>query len=159
MTTRVYTDDELNELRSMHKSVTNPKARWSRKPKINPVYSQRGFHLFGLQDETARFHVYQRQNLSDRNDFSCGIAYLVQGVPPLTLARYNGPSHRHGDIFYRPHVHRASERAMASGRRPDSEADETDGFTTVEDALALLIRDFNVSGIEVSHDDQLALFP
>ncbi|MCY3805954.1 MAG: hypothetical protein OXG91_05600 [bacterium] len=32
MTSRLYSDDELDELRSMRKRVTNPSARWVTKP-------------------------------------------------------------------------------------------------------------------------------
>ncbi|MCY3924883.1 MAG: hypothetical protein OXG52_05150 [bacterium] len=32
MTSRLYSDDELDELRSMRKRVTNPGARWVTKP-------------------------------------------------------------------------------------------------------------------------------
>lgn len=100
----------------------------------------------------ARFEVYQRQNLADENDFSCGIAYLPHGRPPLTLARYNGPSHPHGEITYLPHIHRASEQAMAAGRRPESEAEETDRFSTLEGALACLVEDFSLTGLDAQPD-------
>ena len=73
-----------------------------------------------------RFSIYLRQNLNDESDFSCGISYLPHGSQSLTLARYNGPSHEHGEIVYRTHIHRATERAIAMGKKPESEADKTD---------------------------------
>ena len=152
MQTRIYTEDELMKLRSMPKRVTNPKARWLDKPKPRPAHRQRGYHASGQQDDDARFEIYQRQNIPDENDFSCGIAYLPPGSPPLTLARYNGPSHIHGEIAYRSHIHRASEKAMAAGRKPEWEAEETERFSTVEGALACLIDDFKLSGLDARHD-------
>ena len=152
MQTRIYTEKELTRLRSMPKRVTNPGARWLEKPKARPAHRQRGYHVSGPQEEEARFEVYQRQNLTDEYDFSCGIAYLPHGRPPLTLARYNGPSHPHGEITYLPHIHRASEQAMAAGRRPESEAEETDRFSTLEGALACLIEDFSLSGLDAQPD-------
>ena len=154
MSARLYTAEELAALRSMPKQVTNPGARWSEKPRSRPAHRQRMFQASGQQDEEARFSVYQRQNLVDESDFSCGISYLPPGGPPLTLARYNGPSHVHGDIAYRPHIHRASEKAVSAGRKSESEAADTDRFETLEGALYCLIRDFNVGGIKARPDRQ-----
>ena len=154
MNIRPYTKAEIDALRLMPKRVTNPGARWSNKPKTRPAHRQRGFKVVG--DKDARFSVYVRQNLTDENDFSCGIAYLPPNGPPLTLARYNGPSHVHDDIAWRSHIHRVTEEAIATGRKPEREAEETDRYETLESALACLIADFNLSGIAAEHD-QLGL--
>lgn len=153
MSSRPYTDEELGALRSAPKQVVNPGARWSEKPRVRPSHRQRGFQASGRQDEDVRFSIYQRQNLVDECDFSCGIIHLPPGGLPLVLARYNGPSHVHGDIVYRAHIHRASERAIAAGSKPESEAEETDRFKTLEGALACLIEDFNVSGLTARPDE------
>ena len=152
MVTKLYTEAELDALRSMPKKITNPRARWLEKPKARPTHRQRSFQVSGGDDEDARFLVYQRQNLEDEQDFSCGIAYLPRGAPLLTLARYNGPSHEHGDIVYRPHIHCASEAAIAAGRKAEADATETGRFETVDGALACLTEDFNVSGVDAKHD-------
>ena len=152
MTPRVHTDEELDLLRDMRKQVTNPGARWSEKPAGAPVHRQRSFMARGEDDRESRFEVYQRQNIRDVADFSCGIAHVVLDGSRLTLARYNGPGHEHGDILYRPHIHRATARAMAAGRKPEHEAEETDRFETLEGALACLIDDFNVVGFLPSRD-------
>ena len=70
----------------------------------------------------------------------------------MTLARYNGPSHWHGTIPYRPHVHRASQKAISEGLKPESEATETDRFRTLEGAMSCLIDDFNLYGIKAEAD-------
>ena len=137
----------------MPKRVTTRRARWLEKPKAHPAHQQRSYQAVGQQDEETRFEVYQRQNLGDEQDFSCGIVYLPPGSSPLTLARYNGPSHVHGDIDYRPHIHRASERAMAAGRKPETDAEETKRFTTLEGALACLIDDFRLNGLDAQPDE------
>ena len=49
MTSKLYSDEELGELRAMPKRVTNPAARWVDKP----GHRQRNFKLFGLPDEAA----------------------------------------------------------------------------------------------------------
>lgn len=152
MRTKFYRNDELANFRSMEKRVTNPGARWLEKPKGRPAHRQRSFHVVG-RDDDARFSIYQRQNLTDEQDFSCEIAYLPPGGPLLTLARYNGPSHVHGTIAYRSHIHQTSENALLTGKKPESEAEETNRFTTLEGALACLIQDFNLSGLTPGLDD------
>ena len=153
MVARLYTEAELDSLRSMPKRITNPRARWLEKPKGRPAHRQRSFQVSGEHEEEVRFLVFQRQNLEDEQDFSCGIAYLPRGGQRLTLARYNGPSHEHGDIVYRPHIHRASETAIAAGRKAEAGARETSRFETVDGALTCLTEDFNLSGVDVQHDE------
>lgn len=157
MNNKLYTDGELTELQSLPKRIINPGAHWLEKPKGRPAHRQRNFQATGQQDGEARFSVYQRQNLNDSSDFSCGISYLPPGAPSLTLARYNGPSHEHGDIAYQPHIHRASERAIAAGKKPESQAEATSRFQTLEGALACLMQDFNVTGLNAQNDDQLRM--
>lgn len=157
MNTKLYTEEELGTLRSMPKRITNPGARWLEKPKGRPAHRQRNFQASGGRDDEPRFSVYQRQSLNDNSDFSCGISYLPPGGPSLTLARYNGPSHPHREISYRPHIHRASERAIAAGEKPESKAEETDRFESLEGALACLIADFNLTGLDIPKDHQMRM--
>ena len=112
MTNKLYGDEDLAELRSMPKRGRTPGAQWSTKP----GHKQRNFQASG-QDEARSFSIYQRQNLIDEQDFSSGITYIPQGGSRLTLARYNGPSHRHGIIAYSPHIHSATSRAIAAGKK------------------------------------------
>ena len=142
MVTKLYTEAELDALRSTPKRITNPGARWLEKPKARPAHRQRSFQAAGEDQAEERFLVYQRQNLDDASDFSCGIAFLPRGAPPLTLARYNGPSHEHGD----------SEKAIAADKKAESDAAESDRFESLEGALACLMEDFNVSGMRAQPD-------
>ena len=161
MTIKLYTDEELKELRDTRKRVTNPGARWLDKPTHKPGHRQRSFKASSEGDETPvvgdgeqvhRFDIYQRQNIQDNQDFSCGIAFLPPGGSRLTLARYNGPSHQHEDIDYRTHIHHATSKAIAAGKRPEREAEETDRYETLEGALHCLIQDFHLTGITAVPD-------
>ena len=152
MTIKLYTGEELEELCVTYKQVTNPKARWREKPTHKPGHLQRSYKAKGKQDETLRFEIYQRQSILDEQDFSCGIAFLPLGGSRLTLARYNGPSHPHEEIFYQPHIHRATAEAIAAGKKPEREAIETDRYTTLEGALYCLIQDFHLTGIVAKPD-------
>ena len=154
MTTRLYTDEELWKLRMLAKRVTNPGARWSEKPAESPTHKQRTFKAkaSSKEDVEARFLIYERQNLLDVADYSCGIVYLSTGGSRLVLARYNGPSHEHGNINHSPHIHRATETAIRRGRKPESAAEATNRYETLEGALACMIDDFHLSGISATPD-------
>lgn len=147
MTELLFSDEELGALRSLPKRVTNPQARWSEKP----GHRQRN-HEAVSGDAALRFRIYLRQNLKDEKDFSCGLALVQRGGEFLSLARYNGGSHRHGEVAYRPHVHRATEKALADGKRIDSHAEEADEYHTLEGALACLIKDCAVRGLSAEPD-------
>ncbi len=159
MTARLYSEEELNALRLAPKRVTNPGSRWSEKPSGAPVHRQRSFKATGEGAAGTRFDLYQRQNLLDEADFSSGIALVSVDGARLTLARYNGPSHEHGDICYRPHIHRANAESIATGSKPERHAEETDRFVTLEGAFACLIEDFNIAGVSATHDSQRTLLP
>lgn len=150
MATRLYSDEELAALRALPKMVQNPGARWVPKP----GHRQRNFQLSAGDDDESNFSIYQRQSVSDDSDFSCGIAFLPPGTARLTLARYNGPSHIHGEIEFHTHIHRATALAIAAGKKPESEAEETDRFSTLDGALRCLLDDFHVDGIEPPAPDQ-----
>ena len=107
MTDLLLSNDDLDDLRSGAKRVTNPGARWGDKP---GRHKQRN-HIAESEDG-ARFRVYLRQNLGDERDFSCGLALLHKGGKPLSLIRYNGSNHPHGEIRYRCHIHRATAEAL-----------------------------------------------
>ena len=154
MVVHLYTDEELDLLRAVRKRVTNPGARWTEKPVTAPAHRQRSFKVVREDSrQENRFEIYQRQNLVDDSDFSCGIAQVSLDGSRLTLARYNGPGHEHGDIIYRPHIHRATEEAIASGKKPEREAEQTGRFATLEGALACLMDDYNVTGLSASPDE------
>ena len=91
----LLTDGELEQFRSRPKKVTNPGARWS----LKPGHRQRNYNVVSLGDESVRFHLYLRQSMADETDFSCGLALIQPGGRSLSLVRYNGSSHRHGDIL------------------------------------------------------------
>ena len=117
------------------------------------LHRQRNFQVVALATQAdMRFAIYQRQNLADEADFSCGIRYCPLGAAPIVLARYNGGSHIHGDIAYRPHIHSATAAALSAGRMPESEASETNRYTTLEGALACLLEDYRVTGVGARPD-------
>ena len=140
----VHAEEQLAALQAMPKRVINPRAKWTEKPTVAPAYRQRSFKARAESDEKIRFEIYQREHLEDATDFSSGIAAILRDGSRLILARYNGSSHEHGDIAYEPHIHRATEKAMTEGRKPEFYAEPTDRYRTVHGALACLLDDFEV---------------
>ena len=49
---------------------------------------------------------------------------------------------------------RATARAIAAGKKAESEAEETDRFTTLDGAFRCLLDDFRVEGIAAPEPDQ-----
>ena len=67
----------------------------------------------------------------------------------LTLIRYNGASHCHGNIAYRPHIHYATEKAIVAGIRADRHAKETDRYWNLDGAIGCMIEDCNIQDVPV----------
>lgn len=158
MTTTHYTDEALETPQRLPKKVTNPKAQWIEKPGGEFAHRQRTFKAESVVPgkQPKRFHVYLRQSVADASDFSCGIVYQSRDGNRLVLARYNGSSHEHGiDIRYEPHIHRTTAAAIAANKKPDSTAEATDRYSTLEDALECLIHDYCITGIDDRDDEEI----
>lgn len=148
------TTDKLQDLSQKPKEVTNPKAR----RRIEEKYERVDYEVTAQQVE-LRFWIYMRQNITYHDDFSCGIRWAMPSGETLTLARYNGPNHCHGEIKYQCHIHRATEDAIRQGRKPECYAEPTKRFRTLDGALHCLLKDFKVSGLESQPDQpELELF-
>ena len=77
---------------------------------------------------------------------------------PLTLLRYNGGGHIHGDIQFACHIHSATEKAILAGRKPESHAEATALYRTLEGALACLLEDARIRGLSNVKKDEPDLF-
>jgi len=141
------TDADLNQLREVHKKVTNPTVKWKEKP----GHRQKNHKV---ESDAYIFRLYLRQNTFDSEDFSCGLSVIKPDGTPLTLARYNGPSHKHGDITYQCHIHKATQAAIEQGKKPEHHAEATNRYDTLDGALYHLREDYNISGISGVNPDQ-----
>lgn len=145
------TDVELDELRVMPKSVTNTQSRW----KDKPGHRQRNYVVDGGR---YQFELYQRQNINDTRDFSCGLAVIKPDGTRLTLCRYNGGSHVHREIRFRCHIHKATAAAMREGSKAEDHADETDRYRSLDGALFCLVSDCAILGLRDLHPDETDMF-
>ena len=116
-----FSHARLAALRQMEKTVENPRAHWPDRPGKRAGHRQRTFRATGA--DGSRFTIFQRRSPTRTDDFSCGLRFHPPGARPLILARYNGGSHIHGEIEYAPHIHRASKKAIETGKKPESRAE------------------------------------
>ena len=148
-------DQDLKKFREMPKVVENPKVRWIEKH----GHRQRNFRaveIFGKEQEVL-FQIYQRQNIKlPATNFSCGILLVLPGNN-LMLARYNSghPGHLHDRSNC--HIHWTCERVLQSGGRPERYAETTDRYTTLDEAMRCLEKDFKVNGLPTVEVTQLNL--
>lgn len=145
------TDKDIDSLIAIPKMVSNPNARWL----DNRGSKQKNFEL---TSKHYLFTLYLRQNTFDEEHFSCGLAVIKPDGQRLTLLRYNGSNHPHGDILYECHIHKATEKAMQAGKKPDNHATKADRYHSLNGALYCLCNDANISGLPNLEADQPDLF-
>lgn len=142
---------DLEELKQCSKRVLNPNARWIEKP----GHKQRNLKVSSSE---YSFEIYQRQNSNDATDFSCGLRIIKPNGDSLTLCRYNGSSHVHGDIEYKCHIHTTTVQNITDGRKPERDAKQTDRYETLSGATNCLMLDCSVSGFNDHRPDEPTLF-
>lgn len=142
------TDAEIDQLLKMPKTVKNPGAR-SKKQKGS---DQINYEV--VSDSGEQFRLIKRQNLRVEDDFSCGLLYVKENGETVMLARYNGSSHVHRnplgdapDSHMQCHIHRATERYIAAGRKAEHFAEPTDRYSDVEGAFSAILSDCKISGL------------
>jgi len=155
----IITDELINNLLKIDKTVENPRARTKR-----GSGNERKTYL--LSDaEGNRFNLYLRQNYKPgmEDAFSCGLSFILPSGVAFTLVRYNGPSHNHPNklenekLGYICHIHKSSKKYLDETGKADGYAEATKRYHTLEGALYCLIKDCNISGL-LANPDQPSLF-
>jgi len=145
------TDENIAKLIAMPKEVINPNAKWSEFRGSKQVN-------YDLKAKEYAFLLYLRQNTYDIEHFSCGLVCVAPNGQKIPLLRYNGSNHPHGEILYACHIHKATERAIHEGKKPDSYATQTDKYHSLDGALFWLCKDANISGLSNLKADHPDLF-
>lgn len=155
MPDNVLTDEQIAQLLTTRKAVTNPGARW----KEQRGSKQKNYIL--ESDDGQQFALYLRQNIRLNDSFSCGLSYTHPQGGTITLTRYNGGDHEHenplegvGKMLPGCHIHTATERYMQAGKKSEHYAEHTDKYTDLDGALRSLMADCNIHGIK--HSSELA---
>ena len=149
------TDAEIEQLLTTQKTILNPGAR----RKTQNGSEQVNYDV--IDCDGIKFRLYVRQNTRVSNGFSCGLSFVTLTGETITLTRYNGSDHRHGNpleggdlLPMACHIHRATERYMAAGRKADLYAETTDRYTDLYGALKALLSDCKIQGLEKDYDTQ-----
>lgn len=106
-------------------------------------------------DGANQYALFVRQNLRLLSAFSCGLIWAPKSPESLTLTRYNGCEHFHGnpiegDSFGNQfHIHKATERYILLGRKAEHYAEITTRYSDLNGALLCLLTDCNIE----HHDD------
>ncbi|CAI9896057.1 TPA: hypothetical protein RQ837_001972 [Pseudomonas aeruginosa] len=148
----ILTDEQIQYLLTIPKRTKTPNARW----RVQKKSRQRNYDLES-EDGSLQFSLYLRQNMRIVESFSCGLLYLHAGGEKVTLARYNGSDHPHNNPLdgtradNHCHIHRATERYMAIGRKSEHYAESTDRYTDLSGALRAIVDDCMISGIRLAN--------
>lgn len=138
----VVTDQLIAELLSTEKTLINPKAKKNKSRGSERI-------SYEIIDKVGNhFMLYSRQNLKKgmKDDFSCGLIYILPSGETLTLKRYNGPSHNHYNklerekLGYVTHIHTATKRYLDKTGKAEGYAEATDRYLTLEEAFSCLAK-------------------
>jgi len=145
------TDSDIKYLINLPKQVKNPNIRWA----VKPSHRQKNYKVVG---DDYLFELYLRQGIMDVENFSCGLSVIKPDGQRLTLLRYNGSNHIHHDIQFSCHIHKATEHAINIGRKPESFAEKTEIYHTLDGALYHLVRNADIKGLLALKADEPDLF-
>jgi hypothetical protein len=140
------TDEIIGQLLLCAKTVQ------SKRPRDTPKGKHIEKNLDVLSDDSRyRFTLITRQSTLIPENYSCGLLWHATLATKVMLARYNGSDHEHknpleGDSFsFSCHIHMATERYIAAGRKYEHYATPTKRYNCLEGAMVCLMKDFNIN--------------
>jgi hypothetical protein len=146
------TDEKINLILLSNKQIKNPQSKELDKGS----HTQRNYKVTSLDGQ--EYTLYVRQSKLVNDDFSCGLLWHMPSGEVITLVRYNGSSHYHPnhleetELDFACHIHRATERYIQAGKKPEGYAEETTRYSTINGALHCLTTDCKISGLKTEED-------
>lgn len=153
-----FDDEQIGEM------ITAPK-EWTGKAGLSKPRARQG-HLVSdgwlTGEDGSEFRILVRRSMSEKVSFS---AILMVRVPGSTrwfrLLRYNGRHwHRNrieGNRFRDFHIHTATARYQADGRREDAYAEVSDRYADCDGAVRCLMRDANMQVASGGDPNQISM--
>lgn len=154
MASEILTDEQINSLISMSKRVENPSA----KSRTEGKHTRRDFRIKSLDDK-YEFSLFTRQSTMIPDSYSAGLRWLSQSGETVMLVRFNGSSHPHSNTLeserfeFKPHIHQATERYLAAGKKDEGFAKVTKDYKTINGALHCLVKRCNIIGLTTQADE------
>lgn len=144
-----YTDEDMTQLISCQKRITQPPRREMR------TDGQMLRNEMGLEslDGKHSFHVFMRQNLIFSENFSLGIEYLPKDEPGrFCLLRCNG---KHGGNKANPHhsnchIHRSKAEDINAGIFMERHIEPISEYAAFRDALTYFLLLINIATADLA---------
>lgn len=158
MALETLTDEQIQSLLACAKRVENPQAR----EKTEGKHLRRDYRVVSLDGEYL-FTLFTRQSSRIVNGFSAGLLWKSKTGEEVILLRCNGNDHEHPNKLERTrlvdqcHVHEATERYIAVGKKSEGYAQATTAYRSPDGALHHLLQRANIQGIK-SMPDEVDLF-
>lgn len=154
MASETLTEEQIAALLAMPKRVENPNT----KTKIEGKHSRRDFRAFNT-DGSHEFALFTRQSLLLPDGFSAGLRWLAKSGESIILMRCNGSDHPHTNSIERDkfepvyHIHLATERYLAVGKKIEGYAQPTREYRTLDGALHHIVKLCNIAGLKTEQDE------
>ncbi|HUX91248.1 MAG TPA: hypothetical protein VMV48_11240 [Gallionellaceae bacterium] len=154
MASETLTEEQIAVLVAMQKRVENPNT----KTRVEGKHSRRDFRVFST-DGSHEFALFTRQSSLLPDGFSAGLRWLAKSGESVILMRCNGSDHPHTNSIERDrfesvcHIHQATERYLAVGKKSEGYAQATREYRTLEGALHHIVHLCNISGLKTEQDE------
>lgn len=147
------TDGEIRMLLASSKRVQNPAS----KVRTEGKHQRRDFRVLS-EDGQHEFVLFTRQSLLIAENFSAGLRWKSKTGEEVILMRCNGADHSHRNSIERTvfdpacHVHTATERYIAIGKKSEGFAEVSSAYRSLDGALHHLVVSANISGLATKPD-------
>ena len=147
-----YTDEEIDRLIGCKKKVVEPPQKQMRNLR---GYLRNEMTVESLE-EGNHFHVFMRQNITFKENFSIGLVFLPNdGRPRIRLIRFNGQHvHRELESDFKSscwhessHVHKAKVQNISAGLKEDRFAVRTGRYASFQEAQAEFFKEINLTDV------------
>lgn len=116
-----------------------------------------------LNNPKFKLRMTIRQLAEDPIDFSVILFFESDEGYTYIIRRYNGDHGIHhnrlsGENIRGPHIHKITEQYQLGGYREDGYAEPTDGYKTINQAVALFVSDMNIRPRGLSGNSRMCDF-
>lgn len=154
MASDTLTDEQIAALLAMPKRVENPNA----KAKIEGKHTRHDFRVVSA-DGAQEFALFTRQSSMLPDGFSVGLRWLAKSGESFMLVRCNGSDHPHSNSIERDrfeavyHIHQATERYLAIGKKSEGYALPIKEYRTLKGALHHIVGLCNITDLKTEPDE------
>ena len=158
MSASTLSDTDIAQLLDCSKRVETPGS----KTRVDGKHERRDFRVVS-EDGHHEFVLFTRQSLLIPNSFSAGMRWRSKTGEEVILIRCNGSDHPHGNALEhesfgaQQHIHLATERYIAAGRKAETYAMPTTSYSTLAGALHEVAKLATITGL-MTHPDHPGLF-